>query len=421
MTEKEHNWAGNYHYRAARILYPQSVAEIQEIVSSSSRVRGLGSRHSFNPIADTSETLISLKHLNRVIAIDADKQTVTVEGGITYGQLCETLDRAGFALKNMASLPHISVVGACMTSTHGSGVNNGSLATAVSGLEVVTADGQLIQRTRQQHSDEFDGMVVSLGGLGIVTKITLDVVPRFQMRQDVYVKMPFAEATHHFEAIQNSSYSVSLFTRWQDDVIEQVWRKSLADAADIQEMPETFFGASRAKVPVSPLLDDITDRCTEQLGVPGSWYERLPHFRMNFTPSHGEELQAEYYIPREDAIAAFNALKPLGDEIAPLLYISEIRNIAADTLWMSPCYQQPCIAIHFTLKPNWEAVSALLPRIEERLAPFKPRPHWGKLFTLSPENVQARYARLADFRQLLQQYDPQGKFRNAFLETYITG
>jgi xylitol oxidase len=421
MSEKQSNWAGNYTYSAARLHRPETLEQVQELVRHSSKLKVLGSRHSFNDIADSPEDLISLERLDRVLSIDATRRTVTAEGGIKYGQLCRQLDRAGFALHNLASLPHISVAGACATATHGSGDGNGNLATALAALEIVTGDGEVTVVSREQHGDQFQGLPVGLGGLGVVTKLTLDIVPRFDIGQDVYENLPLAQLEDHFDQIVSSAYSVSLFTDWRDSRFTQVWlKRRVADGAASTVEP-TLFGATLAPRPLHPIGSLSAENCTEQMGIHGPWHERLPHFRMDFTPSSGEELQTEYMLPRQHAIAAFRAIDRLGEQMAPLLLVSEVRTIAADNLWMSPCYQQPCVAIHFTWKQEWPAVRQLLPLIEEQLAPFDARPHWGKLFTMPPARLQSLYHKLPDFQQLLRSYDPQGKFRNPFLDTYIYG
>jgi xylitol oxidase len=186
----------------------------------------------------------------------------------------------------------------------------------------------------------------------------------------------------------------------------------------IKAEPE-WFGAKLATANLHPIAALSAENCTAQLGSCGPWYERLPHFRLEFTPSSGEELQSEYILPRKHALAAFHAVDDLRDQIAPLLLVSEIRTIAADTLWMSPCCEEDCVAIHFTWKQDWDAVQQVLPRIEAGLAPFEARPHWGKLFTMQPAHLQSLYRKLPEFRQFLASYDPTGKFRNSFLDTYI--
>ena len=418
---EQRNWAGNYTYRAARLHRPTTVAQVQDLVAHHPKVKVLGSRHSFNDIADTPGDLISLAHFDRVVALDQDRSTVTVEAGIRYGQLCQYLHRAGYALHNMASLPHISVAGACATATHGSGDGNGNLATAVSALEVITADGELVVLSREKDGDRFRGAVVALGGLGVVTRLTLDIVPAFEIQQDVYENLPLARLEEHFDAITASAYSISLFTDWQDARFTQVWlKRRITDGAGPEAAPE-WFGATRATRPLHPIASLSAESCTQQLGIPGPWHERLPHFRMDYTPSAGEELQSEYFVPRRHALEALHAIARLRHRVAPLLQISEVRTIAADDLWMSPCYGQPCVAIHFTWKQDWPAVRQVLPLIETSLAPFEARPHWGKLFTMPPAQLQALYARLADFQQLLRSYDPEGKFGNPFLDTYIFG
>jgi xylitol oxidase len=419
MANNRTNWAGNFTYGAARWHWPENVEQIQELVSRSRKLRVLGSRHSFNRIADTPEDLISLEHFDPVVTIDRERLTATVNAGVRYGHLCRQLHSAGFALHNLASLPHISIAGACATATHGSGDRNGNLATAVAALEMVTANAEVVVLSREQHGEQFNGAVVGLGGAGVVTKITLDILPTFEMRQVVYEGLPLAQLEDHFDDITSSAYSVSLFTDWRSPLFNQVWlKRQVTDGADFDSEP-AFFGATRATRALHPIGSLSAENCTEQLGVRGPWFERLPHFRMEFTPSSGEELQTEYLVPRQHAVAALRAVDHLREQIAPLLQISEVRTIAADNLWMSPCYHQACVAIHFTWKKDWPAVQELLPRIEGALMPFDARPHWGKLFTMPPARVQSLYEQLPQFQQLLRTHDPDGKFRNEFLNQYV--
>ena len=340
---------------------------------------------------------------------------------MTYGQLCPYLDEQGFALHNLASLPHISIAGACSTATHGSGETNGNLATAVSALEFVAATGELVRLSRQVNGEAFRGAVVGLGALGVLTKITLDVQPTYMMRQWVYENLPFAEMKEHFDAIQSSAYSVSLFTDWQNRNFSEVWLKSRTEEGKAFEATAEFFGAKRARKNMHPIAELSAENCTEQMGVPGPWYERLPHFRMGFTPSAGKELQSEYFVPRQHAVEAILAVERLRDQITPHLMISEIRAIAADELWMSPCHGQSCVTIHFTWKQDWPAVRKLLPVIEKELAPFRARPHWGKLFTMAPAELRSIYEKMPEFIALSKKYDPLGKFHNEFLNTNIFG
>lgn len=380
----------------------------------------LGTRHCFNQIADSKDAFLSLKAMDKVVALDPQNKSVTFLAGMNYGQLCPYLHAQGFALHNLASLPHISVVGACSTATHGSGERNGNLATSVSAMELVTAAGEIVHLSRQGDGERFRAAVVGLGAFGVVTKIALDIEPAFEMRQDVYENLPLKELANNFDAIEASGYGVSLFTDWQQQRIGTVWIKSRVEDADARHAPD-FFGAKLAAENLHPIPGISAENCTEQMGVPGPWYERLPHFRMGFLPSAGDELQSEYFVPRPHAVEAILAVERLRDKITPHLLITEIRAIAADDLWLSPCYKQPSIAIHFTWKPEWDAVKKLLPEIERELAPFRARPHWGKLFTMSAQQLRSLYEKLPEFAQLARQFDPQGKFRNDFLETYIFG
>ncbi|GGA45985.1 FAD-binding protein [Paenibacillus physcomitrellae] len=413
------NWAGNYRYSSMELLEPANLEEVKDLVVSRPSIRVLGSRHSFNGIADTGGSQLSLRKMNQVIELDQAQRTVTVEGGIRYGDLCSYLNDHGFALHNLASLPHISVAGAVATATHGSGDLNASLASSVRAIELVKSDGEVTVLARGVDS-EFEGAVVGLGGLGVVTKLTLDLVPSFQVSQTVYERLPFSALdSEGLDGIFSAAYSVSLFTDWAEPVFNQVWVKRKVEIDGEDEGSADFFGALPASEKRHMVVGQPVVNCSEQLGIPGPWYERLPHFRMEFTPSAGNELQSEYFVPRQYAAQALRALGKLSDQIAPLLFISEIRTIAAEPLWMSPCYRQDSVALHFTWKPDWERVRQLLPLMERELEPFGARPHWAKLFTMEPERIQAQYERLTDFRELLLRYDPIGKFRNAFLDKYI--
>ena len=418
LGDKLKNWAGNIEYSTEQLYSADSIEQVKNFVSGKGNFKVLGTRHCFNRIADSTNHFLSLKKMDKVVALDPDDRTVTIEPGMTYGQLCPYLDRKGFALHNLASLPHISVAGACSTATHGSGDANGNLATAVSAIEFLTASGDTVQLSRSG-GDAFHGAVVGLGALGVITKITLDIQPTYQMRQYAYENLPFVEVKQHFDAIMSSAYSVSLFTDWQKQRVNEVWLKSRVQDGKSVEAPREFFGAKRATKNLHPIAELSAENCTPQMGVPGPWYERLPHFRMGFTPSAGKELQSEYFVPRRHAVEAILAVERLHDQVGPHLLISEIRSIAADNLWMSTCYKEPRVTIHFTWKQDWPAVSKLLPVIERELAPFDVRPHWGKLFTISPEKLRSSYEKLPDFIELCRRYDPKGKMRNDFLNRNV--
>ncbi|MEU3184216.1 D-arabinono-1,4-lactone oxidase [Streptomyces sp. NPDC006923] len=413
------NWARNITFSAARVHRPSSVERLREIVAGSRSVRVLGSGHSFNRIADTDGDLVSVAGLPRTVEVDRAAATVTVSGGLRFAEFTGAVHDAGLALHNLGSLPHISVAGACATGTHGSGAGNGALASAVRALDIVTADGGTVSLARGDK--DFAGAVVALGALGVVTRMTLDLVPAYDIRQWVYEGLPYARLRESFDDILSAAYSVSLFTRWRTDVVEQVWLKHRVGDDERATAPASLLGAEPADGPRHPVpgMDPVT--CTEQSGVAGPWYERLPHFRPEFTPSNGEELQSEYFVAREDGLAAFDALARVRDRIAPVLQIGEIRTVAADEYWLSPAYGRDSVAFHFTWIADTAAVTPVLGVIEEALAPYGVRPHWGKLFTMAPERVRALYERSADFETLIEKLDPQGTFRNDFITRYFPG
>ncbi|WP_244963046.1 D-arabinono-1,4-lactone oxidase [Nocardioides dongkuii] len=416
------NWSGNHAYRAARVLRPASVEELAEAVAGAGHVHALGSRHSFTDVADaghtadTGGTLVATDALPEVIVVDPGARQVRVSGGTTYGRLAEVLHEGGWALATMASLPHISVAGAIATGTHGSGDRTGSLAAAVAGLEQVDADGDL--RVVRRGEADFDGQVVALGALGVTTHVTLDVEPTYDVRQDLYTDLPWEVAAANLDAITGGAQSVSLFTDWASGRVAQVWLKSRGT-----EPPAQLHGALHGAQPATATLHMLSGAdaaaVTAQGGVPGPWHERLPHFRMAFTPSRGEELQSEYLVPRGRALDAVDALRGLAESFAPLLQVAEVRTVAADPLWLSGASGVDVVAFHFTWVRDVAAVRAVLPAIEDALLPLGGRPHWGKVFLATAEELRPLYPRFEDFRALAERLDPAGRFRNAFLARHL--
>ena len=418
MTEThapERNWAGTYTYRAEKLHRPTTIEQVQEIVAKAASVHVLGSRHSFNDIADSSE-LLSLENLPADVVVDHEAHTVSCSGGVTYGTLVKTLHDEGVALHTLASLPHISVAGAVATATHGSGVTCGNLATAVAGLEIVTSGGEIIRASRG--NPDFDGLVVGLGALGAVTRITLDVQPSYEVKQRVFEGLSWKALSDHFDEITSCGYSVSIFTRW-GEMHDQIWIKSRTDEPDRVE--GDLFGAVAATVDRHPIVELDPTPCTPQLGRPGLWSDRLPHFRMGYTPSSGEEIQSEYLVPRRYAMGAMEAVRALAGRIRPLLQVSEIRRVAADLLWMSMNYEQDSVGIHFTWKREPDAVQEMVAQIEDALTPFEARPHWGKVFHANAAAIVPLYKRHSDFVRLLERLDPRGAFRNAWLKARVLG
>jgi xylitol oxidase len=413
MTDPpDRNWAGNVRYAARRRHRPSSVEELRRLVAGSDRVRAVGTGHSFNRFGDTAGDLVSLAGLPPTVEIDPERARVTVSAALRYGDLVTRLHAQGYALANLASLPHISVAGAVATGTHGSGDGNRNLATAVAALELVTADGDLLTVDRATDGDRFAGMVVGLGALGVVTRVTLDLVPTFDVRQYVLTDLDRGS----LDAAFGSAYSVSLFTDWRSSRFDLAWRKQLAGEPP---PPAGWLGMTPADAPHHPVPGMPAENCTPQLGSPGPWHERLPHFRLGFTPSSGDELQSEYHVPRAAAAPALAALDAVRDRIAPVLQVCEVRTVAADQLWLSPQYGRDSLAIHFTWVGDEAAVAPVVAAVEDRLAPFTPRPHWGKVFSLSPAAVAAAWPRHADFADLLTELDPAGKFRTDLLDRYF--
>jgi xylitol oxidase len=418
MSSSRTNWAGNHHIAGGRVHEPRSIDELRDLVIGQRHLRVLGTGHTFNALPDSRGDLVSLATMPKRFEVDPDG-TITVGGATRYADLSEPTDRAGFALEAMASLPHISVAGACATGTHGSGDRTRSLAAAVSGIELMTAAGEIVQVRRRQDGAQLPGLIVSLGAVGVVTSVTLDVVPRYDVRQVVYEDAPADRILDRFDAVTSAASSVSLFTVWDERRFHQVWCKQRSDQPHDPSAVGRLLGARRADGPRHPIPGHDAAACTPQSDVPGAWFERLPHFRSDRTPSSGNELQSEYLVDRDHGPAALAALFKIGTRIVPALMVSEVRTVAADDLWLSPSFGRASVAVHFTWHPDPVAVRDAVALVEEALAPFDPRPHWGKVWDMPIGSVRASYPRLADFADLRDRWDPERRFSNDFVQAVL--
>ena len=407
------NWSGNIEYRPAEIARPSSISELQKVVADSSNVRAYGSGHSFNTLADTDGTLIAFSVFDKNIEIDSSKMLVRVPAGVRYGEVAPKLHANGFALRNMGSLPHITVVGATSTGTHGSGVGNKNLSGSIAEIELITATGDAITLDQS----ELPAARVALGSIGIIHHLTLDIVPTYDVAQTVYFDLPFVQLISNLDAILSAGYSVSVLSMWGDEFVDQVWVKSKIGTNLVLTQNE-WFGAKLATRKSNPIREADSAAATEQFGLPGPWFERLPHFKLDFTPSFGEELQTEYFIDRKDAPAALNAIYKIREELSELIMVCEMRTVAQDENWLSEAYGRETFVFHFTWRPNIPAVEKLLLKIEASLEPFKARPHWGKVFTNNAFDFSSLYPKFNSFLTYRGTYDPSRKFVNKLLETW---
>jgi xylitol oxidase len=280
-------------------------------------------------------------------------------------------------------------------------------------MQLVVSDGGLVELRRDIDRDHFRGLVVALGALGVVTQLTLDIEPTYEMSQQVLLGVPLDEIQDRLDDVFSAAYSVSVFTDWYSGEAS-VWVKRRVDE------PESKWTAGRqAQYGVHPVPGMSAELCTEQLGVVGPWHDRLAHFRTELTGQAGNELQSEVFVPRTAANRAISALREIDSLIAPVLLVSEMRTVCADDLWLSPAYGRDSVTFHFTWTRNESAVLPVLAAIEERLMPLDPRPHWGKITTASPRKTIASYERAYDFEKLMVEYDPTHKFRNDFINHYF--
>jgi xylitol oxidase len=416
-NDTSRNWAGNVAFHAVARQEPRSLEELQELVASSARIRVLGSGHSFSPLADTAGTQVSLRQIAQPAIVHDDHRRAWVSAASTYGEVASDLLREGWALANLASLPHITVAGACATATHGSGVSNRCLAAAVTSVELVRADGGLVTFTRTLDT-EFAGAVVGLGSLGVVTRLEIEIEPAYDMTQQVWLDLPLSKVLDHLDELLGCGYSVSLFTNFStSDTVNQIWVKRRV--GQLSADTPAAIGGRGATENVHPIAGLDPRAATPQLGQPGPSHERLPHFRASAIPSNGDELQSEWLVPRPTGAAALERLQSLADRLVGVVQVCEVRAVAADDLWLSPAFRRDAVAIHLTWRRDVQAVAAVLPAVEAALEPFAPRPHWAKVFAITPDTVAAGYPAMPAFRQLAEQMDPERSFANPFVDAFL--
>ena len=411
------NWAGNLTFSAKEFIEIDNISKLQQVVSNSQGVKVLATGHSFNAIGDTKDTLISLKNLSNGIEIDSQNAQALIPAGMAYADAARYLESQGWAFSNMASLGEVTIAGAISTGTHGSGSNNGVLSTSVVGLEIVLGSGELVT-INKSNSEEFAGFVISLGALGVFTKIKMRIVPSFSVKQFVYENIGIQAVAENFDTVFNSAYSVSYFSNWAKNSTGQIWMKFLDDSSS-DNLSDNWLGANQAKAKQHPVKINNPDPCTDQLGISGKWLYRLPHFKLDSSPASGDEVQTEYLVDRKYVKEYIQDLRTIGDEIAPRVYATEIRTIKSDELWLSGAYQRETVGFHFTWKKS-DTLVDFLPRIEEILGKHHGRPHWAKLFSVKSDELSARYPKYSNFEALLKKYDPKKKFRNKFIDQYFS-
>ena len=406
------NWSKNVEFNDKSYLQPTSLVELQELIRTNPKVRARGTAHCFNEIANTSSVAVNLAKMPRVIDVSSESSSVKVSAGLTYGELAPELHNQGWALNNLASLPHISIAGSISTGTHGSGIQNQNLPNQVLSFDMVTAEGELrhINRT----NPAFNALVVGLGLGGIVYQYELRIEPTFEVRQVIYPEIPLDVLQRNFDQIMGTAYSVSYFTDWSSAQVGNLWCKF----RDSEVIPDSIGGSAKADTKYHPIASVDPVACTEQSEVPGDWHERLPHFKLEFTPSVGEEIQTEFFVDRKDSAAAIEAVSQLGAEITPLLWITELRTFAADNLWLSGAFERDCLAIHFTWK-KLDAIYPVIEKVEAALRPFNYRPHWGKVFTADATYLKSVYPKMNEFQALVQALAPAKKFENTFTRTFL--
>lgn len=422
------NWGGNVVYTPTEIHRPGSMEELQELVRASAQVRVVGSRHSFNHLADADASagtgagaaggvMVTVAGLLAEAEVDAEARVVRAPAGLTHAALAARLHDAGWALPNLASLPHLSVAGAVQTGTHGSGARNPALSASVRAVELVDADGEL--RRVEEGDDDFPVAVVGLGALGVVTTVEHRLVPAFEVEQRVVTGLAWERLLPRLVEAMAGAYSVSLFTTYLPGEPVRAWVKHRTDAGAWPRWLVEDLNGLEATGPTHPVPGVPADGVTTQGGVPGPWHERLPHFAAGSVPSVGDEIQTEYFVDVARAVEGVELLRGLGERLAPTLRVAEIRRVAPDDAWLSPAWQRDSLALHFTWRNDTPAVVAGVRLLEEALAPLDARPHWGKQFAMDHDRLAQVYPRLRDAAAVIGARDPGGRFRNELVSRWL--
>lgn len=405
------NWGGNLAFEQAEVVKPKTISELAEMVRVN-KVRPVGTLHSFSPIAKGEGLLMSTANLAIKPELDSDRSVVRFGAAMRFGELALFLEQNGFALRNMGSLPHISVAGAAATGTHGSGDKNQILSSSLTSFSYLNHEGELIKVEKQDPL--FEAFRLGLGAYGIWVEAELSIVPSFQIRQDIFLEIPWSYFLEDPSRLTSAGYSVSLFGKWGTSTISQTWVKS-----EVED--------PRAGVPIAAiapeqnskreLADGVGDNLTEQGGKPGPWLHRLPHFRLDASPSAGNEIQTEYFFTRDKIAHAIEAVHSVAGKINPVLIISEIRSIAQDDAWLSPMRRGDSIALHFTWKNEPELVDIAVQELEKVLAPMEPIPHWGKVHHFTQSDLERAHPMLSKAREQFENADPSGKFSSDYLRS----
>ncbi|CAE8614106.1 unnamed protein product [Polarella glacialis] len=377
-------------------------------------------------------------------------KTIRVGGGATFTQLVQKLSGSGLALQNVPALPQFTVAGAVATGTHGSsGVDPvtgkaklGSQASQVISIEMVVADGSIMEFSRKQHGGvdgEFEGTVVSMGCLGVVVSLTLELVPDFIVRQRVYVQWPhpapswsYRAIIDNFEELLTSCDSFSAFVDWPTQQAGMLVLRDFVEprSAPLEAMllPQEWHGGHLITEPLPPLLSAVDNAKPFRTTSQGPWHDVLFWYMEDleaFGPQAPEELQFEWFVPLAAARPALEVVAETARGWAGLALYCELRAVRRDDLWLSPSTVDGCdsLAIAFGFDKHQEARAiAAAGSLEKQLGQFHARPHWGKLTSLSPIALRDLYGpALVKFKALCKKYDPPGKFRNRWANRFIFG
>lgn len=409
------NWSGSVQSQPSRFASPRTEDELATIVRGAAKVRVVGAGHSFMPLCATPGVLLNLADLDSPVEIAADNASAWVPAGWSLQRLTAALWERGYSLPNQGDINPQSMAGATATGTHGTGAELGSLSTFARAFRLVLADGSIVECSTEQRPELFEAQRLSLGLLGVATRIRVDILPAYHLEERVE-RVPFAAAIENFENVARTHRHAEFFVfPYADEVIMKTLHPA-AEPRDFREpsaSDETIFRFCCDVTAAAPAVARVLQRQLMKLIRPsrrtGPAYRIFPSER---TVSFEE---MEYEMPRAAGLDTLQeAIAWVRKRKLPVAFPFEFRWVAGDDIWLSPFNQGPgaSISMHQYSRMEWRK---LLAAAEPIFRGNGGRPHWAKRHTLTTRDVFALYPMAERFCKVRAQFDPAAKFANAHL------
>lgn len=414
------NWSGSQVCYPKTRSAPADLAQLQNLLKDSTgTIRPVGSGHSFMPLVPTDDTIVSLSRLTGLISVDQKQQQARVWAGTRLGDIGQPLADNGQALLNMPDIDEQSLAGAIATATHGTGAQLACMSNYVEALQLVLANGEVMECSRTQNQAVFNAAQVNIGALGIISQVTLQNQARYKLKRETSW-LPIEEILQNAESLADNNRNFEFyfipftgmgFIDVQNITDEPVTVVEKLDQNDGAEDLKT----ARDILSWSPKLRELVlgtymKTLPKEVNVANSWQNYASERNVRFN-------EMEYHLPRENMVKAFNEIRNIVETQFPEVFFPfEVRFIKSDDIWLSPFNgRETCsIAVH---RYHQEDYKDMFAAIEPVMQKYNGRPHWGKLNTMNSAQFSEHYAHWQDFKDIRQQLDPNGQFLNLYLSS----